>query len=142
MPQSKMKIQGLLFTNQTEGAINSRHYNIKLPFLSPDVIIIIFFGVLLNILNKNKKVNISMNLNVYLYIMQCSFKCKYKHLIHIETHQTYNLYFIPHMCLYIFLCLPEQWEMHQTNPIVSITTTLDASTLPLSCSPNPFCLSE
>lgn len=53
-PQSKMKIQGLLFANQTEGAINSRSYNIKLPPFFSDAVIF-FFGVLLNILNKNKK---------------------------------------------------------------------------------------
>lgn len=49
-----MKIQGLLFTNQTEGAINSRSYNIKLPPFFSDAVIF-FFGVLLNILNENKK---------------------------------------------------------------------------------------
>ena len=44
-----------------------------------------------------------MHLNIYFSIMQCSFRCKYKPFIHMQTHHTYNLYFIAHICLCVLV---------------------------------------
>lgn len=79
-----------------------------------------------------------MNLSIYLYIAQCSFKCKYKHLICMQAHQTYNLYSPAHMCLCIFVLA--RMVGNAPKSVVSSPTTSASTPLP-SRSPNLYCIS-